>query len=194
MGDKRLSFAENFARNIARYNLAFLNWPNRFASGAIECVKPALLGGLHDSRDGFTVDLNIEQLGSVRVVKIPNVVVNHLEVPDPPTCFRIQRDEAGTKEVTARAVAAVIVIGWRVCWDIDQAQVRVCRQWRPSRDVTRVSIGICLPGVVPKLTFLREDVEPPKQAPVFASYPRTWPGIFFFCSGNNRGHGNYRRR
>ena len=121
IGNERLGFTQDFARNVAGWNLPFLNRPNRFSSGSIKCVKPTLLGGLDDGRDGFAVDFDIKQFGSIRIVKIPNVVVNHLEMPDPFTCFRVQGDEAGTKKVTARAVAAVIVIGWSVRWDIDQA-------------------------------------------------------------------------
>ena len=82
-----------------------------------------------------------------------------------------------------QGVAAVIVIGWRIRWDIDQAQVRIRRQWCPRRDVTRIAIGICLPGVIPKLTFLRRTLNR-QSGGQFLPYPRTCPEYFLFEPGH----------
>ena len=58
------------------------------------------------------VDLDIEQFGSVRVVKIPNVVVDHLEVPNSFSGSRIDADKTFGEQVVAQTVSTIPIIGW----------------------------------------------------------------------------------
>ena len=131
---------------------------------AVEDVGEALLGDRGHGGDLAPADRDVDEVRRVGVVVVPDVVVDHLEVPDALARLHVERDEARPVEVRPVAVAAVVVVGRRVGGDEDEAALRVGGERRPGRDVPRVRPGVALPGVVAELARLGQDVEAPEHA------------------------------
>jgi hypothetical protein len=114
-------------------NGPLLDWPDWFAGHAIEDVREALLGHLDNRFDRPSVDADVRENGSRRWIEIPQVVMRQLEVPHTLTAVRLHAHEALTKEVVAKAVAAVHVTGWRSDGHVHVAEVLVGAEERPHR-------------------------------------------------------------
>src|SRR5262249_1235854 len=99
-----------FARHIAAWHRAFLDWPQRRSGDAIEDPDEPLLTDLRHRIDRFAVMPELEQFGCGGIVIIPDIVMNHLEMPEPFAGPRVECEERIAEQVRARAVDAVEVV------------------------------------------------------------------------------------
>src|SRR5215212_3877481 len=76
----------------------------------VEHVEVAGLRRDRDDLDGSSVMTHGRQLRGRVVVHVPDVVVHHLEVPEPTTGARVEGKDAVGEEVVAVPVAAVEVV------------------------------------------------------------------------------------
>ncbi len=93
LGRKRLRPRGSFAGHGRRGNGTLFDWPDRFPGHAIEDVKETGLARLHHRLDSFAVDGDLAQRRRTNRVVLPEIVVNHLEVPDPFSGLRVERNE-----------------------------------------------------------------------------------------------------
>src|ERR1700734_621069 len=98
--------------NIALGNRPLLNAVDRLAGDAIEDEHQAILVDRSHRRNRLAIMFYIEQYRWRLQVKIPNVVMNHLEVPQQLAGVRAHGDQAIGKEVIARTVDTnAVVVG-----------------------------------------------------------------------------------
>ena len=99
--------------------------PQRLAGHAIEHPDEALLADLRHDVDRLAVVPHGQQFRRGGVVVIPDVVVDHLEMPEPLAGAGIEREQAIAEQIGAFAVRAVEVVF--------RAGGRECRRCRASR-------------------------------------------------------------
>jgi len=87
--------------------------PDRLPGRAVEDVEKTRLAGLRDDVDRLAVAPDRRQLRRRAVVEVPEIVVHHLEVPQPPAGSRIERQERRAEQVGADPIGAVVVVGRR---------------------------------------------------------------------------------
>jgi len=119
---------------------------------------------LRDDVDRLTVVPDGEQLRRGRVVPVPDVVMHHLEVPDPFSGSGIQREQAVAEQVGARAIAAVEVVLRTRGRHVDDAAGAIDRHLRPVVRAADALPRIFRPRVVAELPFVRDRVEGPDEA------------------------------
>src|SRR5262245_54436268 len=90
----------------------------------------------------------------------------HLEVPDSCAGLCLERHQTLGKEVVARALSPVIIIGRRRERQIDVAQLLVAAHQRPDIRVAGILPGVVLPRFDAWLLALRHGMEYP---PLLAS-------------------------
>ena len=98
---------------------------------AVEDVGEALLGDLGHRGDLAAADRDVDEVRGVGVVVVPDVVMDHLEVPDPLARLHVEGDEARPVEVRPVTVAAVVVVGRGVGRDEDEAPLASRRRAAP---------------------------------------------------------------
>src|SRR5690606_14149290 len=128
----------------------------------VERVDERLLRRLNDRRDPAAVDRQVDQDGGNGQIPIPDVVVDHLEVPATLPGPDIDGDQAAAEEVAPGSEAGEVVVGRGVRREIDQAQLGVGGERRPYVDVAAPAPGVVLPGFVPELALARNCAERPE--------------------------------
>ena len=96
--------------HVALRHGPLLDRPQRLAGHAIEDLEESLLAGLRDDVDLLAVVADGEELGRGREVVVPEVVVHHLEMPEPLAGAGIEREQAIAEEIGAFAVGAVKIV------------------------------------------------------------------------------------
>src|SRR5215212_682733 len=91
----------------------------------VEHVEVAGLRRDCDDLDGSSVMTHGRQLRGRVVVHVPDVVVHHLEVPEPATGARVEGKDAVGKEVVPVPVAAIEVVFTAAGRYVDDAAGRV---------------------------------------------------------------------
>jgi hypothetical protein len=119
-GCLRIRFGQVLAGNSGRRHRTLLNRPNRLSGLTVEGVRERLLGSLNDGWNVPTVYRDVHQDRCRRRVVVPDVVVDHPEMPLPFAGLDVQRDEARTEEVVARAEATPEALCGAVGRHIDQ--------------------------------------------------------------------------
>ena len=138
-------------------------------------MKPVLLGCISALiRLPFTV-MSPSVAGPDRVV-VPQVVVDHLEVPHPLAGLDVERDDRVGEQVVAGAVAAVVDAGGRRQRHVDVAQLGVARDAAPRRQVAGVGVRLVAPGLAPNSPARGTTWNVHSSLPVRASKPRTSSG------------------
>jgi hypothetical protein len=66
----------------------------------------AFFSGLRYDVDHLAIVADGQKHRSSRIVVVPNVVVDHLEVPDQLSGARVERNQAVTKEIGSRSIGA----------------------------------------------------------------------------------------
>src|SRR5262249_49655215 len=122
-----------------------------------------LLCHLRDDLPLFAVYTDIEQHWRRSGIPIPDVVMNELVVPDAPTGFRIETNDAVGEKVIAGPVATIIVARWCFDWEIDVAQVEIGAHRCPNCSVAGVLPRITAPCIVAEFAPLRNRMERPQQ-------------------------------
>src|ERR1700684_4218270 len=96
--------------NIALGNRALLYAVDRLGGGAVEDEHQSVLVDRRHRRNRLAIMFYIEQYRWRLQVKIPNVVMDHLEVPQQLAGVRAHGDQTIGKEVIARTVDANAIV------------------------------------------------------------------------------------
>ena len=94
-GDVGLRGRQLLAGHVGLRHGALLDRPHGLPGLAVQDVRPALLGGLHDRLDGAPVHVDVDQVGRGRVVVVPDVVMHGLEVPAALAGLDVEGEDAG---------------------------------------------------------------------------------------------------
>src|SRR5690606_3797010 len=101
------------------------------------------------------------QVGRRGEVAVPDVVVDGLKVPHPPTRGGVERQQRVGEQVGAGAAAAVEVRGGGAGGDEGDAARGVDADARPGVGTTRVAPGLSRPGLVAELSLAGNGVKSP---------------------------------
>ena len=152
-----------FTRHVALRHGAFLDRPDRRARNAVEDVEETRLAGDRDHVDALAVPLDGRQLRRRVAVEVPEVVVGHLEVPQPLARSRVERDDRAAEQVGAGPVRAVVVVGGRPDGKVRDAPLGVDRDLAPRVDAADVLVRVFRPRLVAELSRMRNRVELPHE-------------------------------
>jgi hypothetical protein len=151
---KRCGFGGNglrtrgfFPGHRRRWHRPFLDGPERRAGEAVEHIAEPLLGDLGHGFDAASLDREVDQIRRGGQVIIPQAMMHQLEVPDSSAGLRFECDETFGKEVIARALPPIIIIGRRREGQVDVAQRLIAAHHRPDIRIAGVFPGLVLPGV-----------------------------------------------
>ena len=109
------------------------------------------------------VDGEVAKHRGAHIVELPDTVVDHLEVPCPPSRPGVEGDEAVREEVVARTEAAPHGTAVRREGDVYVAELMVRSQAAPRSEVTREAPGVVAPRLCPVLSFPGHNMEGPKE-------------------------------
>ena len=102
---------------------AFFNGPDWVTGFTIKDERHTLFCRLDRNWGFLAINGYVGENRDIRQVIIPDRVVNGLKMPDPLACFDVESNRAGAKQVVAWSEATVIINGWGICWDINDAAV-----------------------------------------------------------------------
>ena len=122
---KRLRGAGLLARQRQLRHGALFDGEQRRARDAVEQKGVPRLGDLRHGVDRLAVALHRDQHGRGRQVTIPQVVLEHLIVPQPLSRVGIERDDAVGVQVVAQSVGAVEVVAGRPGGSEHHAALRI---------------------------------------------------------------------
>ena len=117
-------FAGALERHFARRHRTLLDAVDRLAGDAIEQEQQARLVDHGHGRNRPAALLDVDQRRRAPTVRVPDVVVHDLEVPEVLAGVRVGRDEAGAEEIVAGAIAAVLIDRRRAERHVDDAALR----------------------------------------------------------------------
>ena len=103
------------------------------------------------------------QLRRGRVVVVPQVVMHHLEMPQPLAGARVEREQRSAEQVRAEPIGAVVVVGRRPGREVGDAARRVDRDLAPGVGAADVLPRVLRPRVVAELARVRDGVELPDE-------------------------------
>ena len=89
--------------------------------------------------------------------------MHHLKMPDSLARLGVECDETVRKQVVTRTVSTVVRSGGRRERHIDIAQLEVGTETAPRTEVARRRQRAVAPGLGPKFTWPRHDVERPSE-------------------------------
>ena len=162
-GGEGLGGGGDLAGNLARRHGALLDGPHGLAGPAVEGVHEPGLAGDRDRVDDLAVHLDGHQHGRAGQVEVPQPVVDGLVVPRQLAGAGVERDQRLGVEVVAQPVAAVVVVRRGADAGEEQSALLVHHHRRPRVGVPGVVPAAVLPGLVPRLARLRNQVEGPDQ-------------------------------
>ena len=131
------------------------------------------------TRRSLAVDADVEQVRRHRRVVVPDVVMDHLEVPLALAGLHVERDKAVAVEVVARTMAAVLVAERHADGDVDQAEIRIRRVGRPRvvlADARRADLDPFFHVSAPNSPGCGIRLNFQSCLPVLMSNPRIQPG------------------
>ena len=121
------------------------------------------LGDLRHGIHGLAPARHGDEHRRGREVAIPEVVPEHLIMPDALAGARVECDDAVREQVVANAIRAVEVEGRRARGGKNHRALRVDRHARPRIGATRNLPRLGGPGIVSEFTRMRDRVETPAQ-------------------------------
>ncbi|MNI51029.1 hypothetical protein D3C73_1057270 [compost metagenome] len=136
LGDNRERLGRRglFAGHLAGWNGPILDRVDRFTGHPVEEEhQPSLVDDAHRG-DGLTVLDHVEQGGRSLGVVIPDVMSNHLEVPDILARASIGCDDRTAEQIVARTVAAIAIVVRRAEGHVDDAAFGIDRHLTPDVD------------------------------------------------------------
>src|SRR5688572_21053742 len=137
--------------------------PDRLPGLPIEDVEEPLLRRLRDDLSRLAVLTDRQQLGRLRNVPVPEIVVNELLMPDSLAGARIDRDERVGEQVVALAIAAVEVVARAAESDERDAVLLVNSELAPVVPAAAQLPMALWPRLVAELAFVRNDMEDPRE-------------------------------
>ena len=103
------------------------------------------------------------------MVVIPDIVMNHLEMPEALAGAGIERKQAIAEQIGALSVGAVEVVFGTADGNVDDAALLIDGEFAPGVCAADRFPGIFRPGVVSEFAGMRNGVEDPDQLPVRTS-------------------------
>src|SRR5690606_6528595 len=159
---ERLRRGVPFARHVALRHGPLLDRDHGLAVLAVEHEHVARLADVHEARDALAVDDDVEQRSGGRHVRIPQIVVDRLKVPEVLARGGLDRDDRIREKIDARAIAPVVVRRGTRDREVDDAAGRVDR----GGERPHVRPGAVLPTVAPRfverLAGLRDGLKLPE--------------------------------
>ena len=147
--------------DVALRHWPFFNRPERSTRDAVEDVEKTGLARQGDGVDALAVVADGHQLRRRHVVVIPQVVMDRLEVPEPLSRARIERDQAVREEVLAEPIATIEVVGRRSGRHVHDPALVVDREGAPVVGAADVLVRLLRPRVVAELSRPRNCMELP---------------------------------
>src|SRR6185437_1397018 len=142
---------------------ALLNSINRFSGDAIQQKDHSDLIHGNYGGNGFTSLLYVNERWSAREISVPDIVMDHLEVPQILSCVGVGCHEAGAEEIIACAVTAILVYGRRAEGHVYDTALFVDRQEAPDIDACAIFPTVVSPGVMILFARLGNGMERPGQ-------------------------------
>src|SRR5215472_8288195 len=102
-----------------------------------------------------------EKLWSGRVIVVPDIVMDHLEIPEQLAGASIKRQQAVTEEVGAATVSAVKVVLGTCRGHVDNSALHIHGDLAPTISTSHALPSVFRPGVVSELTRMRNCVKCP---------------------------------
>ena len=130
-GERRRLHGERLRRRIplaghvALRHRTFLHTEQRLAIRAIEQEHPGRLADQPERRNAAAVPRDVDECRRRRLIRVPQIVMHPLEVPQILPGVHVHRDDRVGVEVGAGSVAAPVVAG--------RAAERRCREFRAVR-------------------------------------------------------------
>src|SRR3954464_9177775 len=120
-----------FAWRLTHGDRPLFDAVDRPAGSAVEDEQEARLADRRDRGDGPVAAAHVKQRRRRRIVAVPDVVMDQLEMPELLAGAGIERDEAGGGEVRAAAVPAIAIPIGRVSRHEDDAALRIDAEQAP---------------------------------------------------------------
>src|SRR6185312_17302865 len=149
------------ARHIGTRDGPLLNGPERLTRYAVEHPQETLFARLRHGIDHLAVVAHSDQFRGGRHVVIPDVVVDHLEMPQPLSGSGIEGEQTIAKEISSLAVGAVKVVLGAGGWYVNDGALLVDGQFAPTIGASHPFPGVFGPGIVAEFAGMRNRVECP---------------------------------
>src|SRR5262249_18219854 len=163
LGREWLGRPRVLSRHVTFRHGPLFDGPQRSARDAIEYPDESLFAYLRDCINCFSVVRNLQQFRSRGIVVVPDVVVDHLEVPQALAGPGVERKKCVGEKVRARSVDTVkIVLGARGR-RINNAASLVEGEFTPDITSADNLPGVWRPGTVAEPSRMRNGVESPYQ-------------------------------
>ena len=158
---KRLRGPRLFAAEIGSGHGFFFDGPERRAGHAVEDEELAVLRALRDGVDFFSAVGYGEEQRRARQILVEQIVVDHLEMPEPLASGGVERDEGVGEKIFPVALGAIEVGLGRLRRDVNDAAFLVERLARPRHDAGGRLPGVGGPGVVAEFAGAWNQVKNP---------------------------------
>src|SRR4030095_8832541 len=110
---KRLRRRVPFAGRITRRDRSFFDAEDGLSRFAVENKHPALLVHRRKCGNGFSVLLDIEQNWRRWKIRVPEIVMDCLEVPLQLSSLGVDRNDGVAEEIIPRPIASPVIARWR---------------------------------------------------------------------------------
>ncbi len=162
-GGERLRGPGLLSRHVALRHRALFDGPQRLARNAIEDIEEAGLAGLRHCVNRLSIMPDGDQLRRRARIRIPQIVVNFLEMPQPLSSTRIEGYEAVAEQAHADAIRAIHVVGGRTEHYVHDAAFFIERKFAPIVHAADIFPRVLRPGFVTEFAGMRHGMEVPDQ-------------------------------
>src|SRR5687768_7192875 len=131
LGRERLRWRRGLTGYLALGYPTFFDGPERLSGLPLEHIKKSGFAGLRDDVDGLAVVLHRQQLRRGRIVVVPQIMMDDLEMPQPLARSCVEGEQAVAEQVVASPIAAVKIVCRRAGWHKHDAIFFVERQVAP---------------------------------------------------------------
>src|SRR5215472_2038470 len=132
--------------NVALRNRLLDDRPNGLAGRAVEHIEKAVFAGLGHDIYVLPVLLDGGELRRSSLIVVPEIMVNHLEMPNALAGARVEREDTIAEQVVTLAIGAIEIVCGRAGGEIDEAALFVHRH---------ISPGIVAAYVFPSVLWIR---------------------------------------
>ena len=160
---ERLGGPRGFAFEIGWRHRPLLNREQRLTRFPIEEEHDAGFHGLRHGGDFLAVVLHVDEHRGGRKIAVPQVVMDHLEVPDPLARIGLQGKQAVGEEVGALSISAPEVEGGRAGRQKHEPALGVDADTAPGVGAADARVGVCRPRLVAEFTREWNRVERPSD-------------------------------
>ncbi len=153
------------AGNVTGRHGLFDNGEQRLSSNSIEHEHEPGLVDDDDGGNGFAIAMNIDESGRRLGVVVPDIVVDHLEIPEQFSGGSLCGDDGRAKEVVAGPICSDAIVVRSSKRHVDDAPLLIDRHVTPDVDAGALLPAVATPGVVACFSRAWHRVERPYQLP-----------------------------